>query len=334
MHAFRPPDIKFKDRDRLMRTALVGFTGFVGSTLTRAREFDDMYNSRNIGDIAGKSYDTVVCAAAPATMWAANQNPAADKANLDGLFAALRQAKTEHFVLISTIAVLDNAAAGYTETNAAFEAEKAYGLHRRELEERVAGHFANSHIMRLPALFGPGIKKNFVFDLMNPAPSFIKPDVWEKTLAGLAGAETALLSRYYALDEKLGMWGLDRATLNGSQDRENVNAIFHQINFVARNFTNSETRFQYYNMERLADNIDTVIATGIDTLNVCSEPLSAAEVCQELTGDTFVNSAPPLWIEDMRSIHADKFGGTGPYLFDRASVLADLKAFFATESGR
>ncbi|WDF72869.1 sugar nucleotide-binding protein [Novosphingobium sp. KACC 22771] len=317
-----------------MRTALVGYTGFVGSTLTRARGFDDMFNSRNIGDIAGQSYDMVVCAAAPATMWAANQNPAADKANLDGLFAALRLAKTEHFVLISTIAVLDNAAAGYTEANAAFESEKAYGLHRRELEERVESHFANSHILRLPALFGPGIKKNFVFDLMNPAPSFIKPDVWEKTLANLSAEDAALLGRYYALDEGLGMWGLNRVALNGSQDRENVNAIFHQINFVARNFTNSETRFQYYNMERLADNIDQAVAAGIDTLNVCSQPLSAAEVCRELTGDTFVNTAPPLWVEDMRSIHAETFGGSGPYLFDRESVLGDLKAFFAAEAGR
>jgi hypothetical protein len=42
-----------------------------------------------------------------------------------------------------------------------------YGKHRYELECFVAGRFQKHHIMRLPALFGEGLRKNFIYDLMN-----------------------------------------------------------------------------------------------------------------------------------------------------------------------
>jgi hypothetical protein len=60
--------------------------------------------------------------------------------------------------------------------------------------------------------------------------------------------------------------------------------------------------------------------------------LEAGEVCRALTGREFFNEAPPLVSEDMRSNHVALFGGVGPYLFDRDSVLADLKAFFAEQT--
>jgi hypothetical protein len=37
-----------------MATALIGYTGFIGSNLARQFDFDDFYNSKNIDDIAGK----------------------------------------------------------------------------------------------------------------------------------------------------------------------------------------------------------------------------------------------------------------------------------------
>ena len=41
-------------------------------------------------------------------MWAANRDPAADLANLQRLMAVLDTITADHFVLISTIAVLDD----------------------------------------------------------------------------------------------------------------------------------------------------------------------------------------------------------------------------------
>lgn len=312
--------------------ALIGSTGFVGSVLSRQISFQSFYNSKNIHSIRGRSFSRIVCAAAPATMWAANRNPEADWANINLLIENLRAVETERFVLISTIAVLDDASAGYTEADARYEVNKAYGRHRRELEERLAENFANFHILRLPALFGPGLKKNFVFDLRNPIPSFIKPDKFSAIEGDFTPAETALLAKIYVFDDKLGMWSLDREQLRASPGRAGVEAAFERIGFLARNFTNSASRFQFYNMSRLAADIERVIESGLSVVNMCSEPLEAACVSRELTGKGFTNDVPPLVREDMRSIHAGVFGGNGPYLFDRASILADLKSFFAAEA--
>ena len=313
-----------------MHKSLVG-TGFVGAALAGQWTFDAIYNSRNISDIAGKSYDLLVCAAAPATMWAANQNPDADKANIKALFAALQQVSVGHFVLISTIAVLNDTAAGYTEESARYEIEKAYGRHRRELELALSEHFRTTHILRLPALFGAGLKKNFLFDLANPAPSFIRPEIWDRTRAALASDDAALLDYYYALDTKLNMWALDRAQLNADSARADVDELFTRLGMAARNFTNSASRFQYFNMARLGATIDTAIAHKLAVLNVCSEPLEAAHIARELTGEGFVSPGVVLVHEDMRSGHAALFGGSGNYLFPAASVLNDIRAFYAAQ---
>ena len=315
------------------RTALVGATGFVGSTLQRQCRFDALYNSRNIDTIAGQSFDRLVCAAAPATMWAANQDPAADKAKLTSLVGSLSSVKVGTFVLISTIAVLDDAAAGYTEATARYETEKAYGRHRRELEEAIAARFERCRILRLPALFGPGLKKNFVFDLLNPLPSFIRPDTFDTTRAAFSPADQTRLDTAYSFDEALGMWALDRAALERSPEREPLTAAFAAIGFVARNFTNSASRFQYYNMARLAADIDRAVEAELDLVHVCSEPVSAAEVVRELTGETFENAGPAVVNEDMQSIHADVYGGPAPYLIGRSEVLADLKAYYTAQAG-
>ena len=43
-----------------MKTAIIGHTGFVGSNLLEAHAFDDLFNTSNIDQIAGREYDLVV----------------------------------------------------------------------------------------------------------------------------------------------------------------------------------------------------------------------------------------------------------------------------------
>ena len=43
----------------------------------------------------------------------------------------------------------------------------AYGANRFYLEQALADAFDVIHIVRLPGLFGPGLKKNIIFDLLN-----------------------------------------------------------------------------------------------------------------------------------------------------------------------
>lgn len=150
-----------------MADALVGHSGFVGSALLRQRPFDALYRSTDIGNIAGRSFGTVVCAGAPAQKWIANREPEADRGKIDGLIACLDKVACESFVLVSTVDVFSSPV-GVDESSPVDESGlQAYGLHRRRLEKFVAGRFTRHLIVRLPGLIGPGLRKNALFDLHN-----------------------------------------------------------------------------------------------------------------------------------------------------------------------
>ena len=150
-----------------MADALIGHSGFVGSTLLRQRPFDAMYRSTDIGEIAGRTFDTVVCAGAPAQKWIANRDPEGDRARIEGLIACLERTSCESFILVSTVDVFARPA-GVDESSPVDESGlHAYGLNRRMLEKFVEQRFKNHLVVRLPGLIGPGLRKNALFDLHN-----------------------------------------------------------------------------------------------------------------------------------------------------------------------
>src|SRR5262245_64497597 len=117
-----------------MPDALIGYTGFVGSSLLRQRPFEGRFRSTNVAELAGADFDLVVCAGAPAQKWLANKEPEADRARLEPLVRALDTLTCRRFVLISTVDVF----ARPFEVDEGTPVEEAglhpYGLHRRMLE--------------------------------------------------------------------------------------------------------------------------------------------------------------------------------------------------------
>ena len=150
-----------------MANALIGFSGFVGSTLLKQASFESLFRSTNIRDIEGQSFDTVVCAGAPAQKWLANREPEADRQKIESLIAHLKTIQCKTFVLISTVDVFKNPIAVDENTPIDESGLHAYGLHRRLLEKFVERHFSHHLIVRLPGLVGPGLRKNVIFDFLN-----------------------------------------------------------------------------------------------------------------------------------------------------------------------
>jgi nucleoside-diphosphate-sugar epimerase len=150
-----------------MKKALIGYTGFVGGNLLRQGQYDDLYNSKNIEEIKGKSYDLIICAGVPAVKWKANQNPDEDLRTLERLMDNLRNVETKKIVLISTVDVYDPPVNVYEDTVINPEVVGPYGEHRYLLEQFVREYFSESIVVRLPGLFGKGLKKNFIYDLIN-----------------------------------------------------------------------------------------------------------------------------------------------------------------------
>ena len=154
-------------------TGLIGATGFVGGALRRQTQFDRQYSSANIEEIKGQRFDLLVCAAPSSEKWRANANPDADRASLDTLRSALDTVAADRFVLVSTIDVYAVPIAVDEDSAIDETVLHPYGRHRRQLERHVAAKFGNSLIVRLPAVFGEGLRKNVIFDLLHGDHRFV-----------------------------------------------------------------------------------------------------------------------------------------------------------------
>ncbi|HEY9294760.1 MAG TPA: hypothetical protein VIQ31_00035 [Phormidium sp.] len=149
-------------------TGLIGCTGFVGKALLNSSvNFSHLYNTKNIESVRNQKFDLLICAAPQAKKWWANQNPEADWSVVEALIKDLRSTHAEQFILLSTIDVFPT----IIDTDESFDCTScenhAYGQHRLRLEQAVVNHFPKCHIVRLPGLFGPGLKKNLIFDLLH-----------------------------------------------------------------------------------------------------------------------------------------------------------------------
>ena len=151
----------------MRNTGLIGYSGFVGSNLARQTSFETLYNSKNIAEIEGRSFDLLVCAGVSAVKWWANQHPEEDRQAIDRLLGPLATVRAHKAILISTVDVYPVAVGADETFVCAGKANHAYGTHRLCVEEFFQNRFTDLHIVRLPGLFGPGLRKNVIYDLMN-----------------------------------------------------------------------------------------------------------------------------------------------------------------------
>lgn len=137
--------------------AIIGYTGLIGSNLSeqisKSKFNIDYFNSQNIYKINRKiKYDLVFCAALPAEKWLANKYPKKDLTNTKKLMKNLKKINTNKFILISTIDI---------------NFKHTYGRNRLMLEKFISKNFNKTIIVRLPGVFGNGLKKNVIYDLLN-----------------------------------------------------------------------------------------------------------------------------------------------------------------------
>lgn len=148
-------------------TALVGATGFVGSNLLRKRSFDLEVNSKNAAELAGRHFGRVVFSAARAEKWRANQDPEADAKHVDELKSLIQSFTADELVLVSTVDVYRDPRGVDESTEIDASRLQAYGRNRFLLEQAARAAHQRVVVVRLPALFGPGLKKNVIYDLLN-----------------------------------------------------------------------------------------------------------------------------------------------------------------------
>lgn len=149
-----------------MTRALIGHTGFVGSNLAAQQNFTHLYNSKNFKEMAGQNFDEVVCAGVQAVKWWANQNPEEDWAGITPLLDVLDHVNTNRFTLISTVDVYKTPVGVNEDTPIETDGLHAYGTHRWRVEQRIRDRFEDHRILRLTGLYGNGLKKNLIHDVL------------------------------------------------------------------------------------------------------------------------------------------------------------------------
>ncbi len=146
--------------------ALIGYTGFVGGNILKQKKFDHLYNSKNIEDIQGRYFDLIVCSGAYGVKWEANKNPEKDSDSIEKLVYNLEKVKTKKFILISTVDIYPTPSNVDEDTTIEINELLPYGKHRRILELFAESIFTTT-IIRLPTIFGIGLRKNIIFDFIN-----------------------------------------------------------------------------------------------------------------------------------------------------------------------
>ena len=298
---------------------LVGSTGFVGGNLLAKHTFAAECHSSDITAQYGTRPDLCVYAGVPAAMFLANADPEADLAVMRAARENIRQIAPKRLVLISSIAVLADSRGVYEDSPAQdTEGLPAYGKNRLQLEHWVREDFPDALIVRLPALYGAGIRKNFLFDLHTITPAMLRPEKYSEL-----AAKSPLVKSAYTLADN-GFY-----KLNGTADPAALRTFFAANDFNALAFTDARSRYQFYNLGRLWSDMEAARAADVKLLHLCTPPVSAAEVYTAVTGKAdWRNELPkPPFDYDLRSRHAALLGGSGDYLCTKQQELDDITRF-------
>ncbi len=302
-----------------MSEILVGCTGFVGSNISLAHQFDGLFHSTDVDQAYGAKPDLLVYAGIRAEKYLANLHPDADLQHIMQAFDNICKIDPKQLVLISTIDVLSNPVLADEHAVIVPQKSNAYGSNRYALEHLVREKYTDAIIIRLPALFGHHLKKNFIYDYIHRIPFQLKIAKMQE----LSKKDRTLLDYYEEQDN-----GFYKLRVLTPEERANLKLKFKAVGFDALQFTDSRSVFQFYPLSRLWQDIECALLHQIRLLHTATEPLSAAQIYEALDHHPFVNeiSSSPAYY-DYRTLYDTVFGGRNGYICDKTIILKELIAF-------
>lgn len=300
--------------------SLVGYTGFVGSNIyaSAGDKIDAIYNSKNVEKAFNTNPDLLIYAGLRAEKYLANNAPEKDVELILQAENNISKINPKKLVLISTIDVFK--LPKNVDENSVIDTGnlQAYGYNRYQLELWVREKYPDALIIRLPGLFGKNIKKNFIYDFINVIPFMLNGEKFKEL-----SERDPELKGYYELQEN----GFYKVNEEG-KNRKLLKDKFNNLGFSALNFTDSRSKYQFYNLERLWGDIQTALDAGLVLWHPATEPVSAGEVYEYLTGKTFVNELMGDPVDyDYRTVYAEVFAGKEGYICSKNKILNDIKQY-------
>ena len=260
--------------------SLVGYSGFVGQNIAVSCKFEGLYNSKNITSAYGTNPELLVYAGVRAEMFLANQNPQQDKALIDQAIENIKKIHPKNLVLISTASVYGEQVYADETTKMKEEQLTAYGSNRLYLEQWVEKEMKHALIVRLPALYGHGIKKNFIYDFIHRIPALLTADNYE-----LLCTDNDRFADYYEKQDN----GYYKCRQLKTEEKRCLMSYFQSAGFSSLNFTDSRAKYQFYNLAYLWKHIQIARYNDLKKVNLVTEPVEIAELFWHLEHKKFEN---------------------------------------------
>lgn len=307
--------------------ALVGYTGFVGSNIYAGagREIEKVYNSKNIKEAYGTKPDMLIYAGVRAEKYLASHAPQKDMELIIQAKENITNINPKRLVLISTVDVFKIPKLVDEDSEVDTEGLHAYGYNRYQLEQWVREMYQDVLIIRLPGLFGKNIKKNFIYDCINVIPFMLEKVRFERLTE-----KDPEIKNFYSLQDN----GFYQVNVS-EEEKEGLKKKFLRLGFSALNFTDSRSVYQFYNLAYLWKDIQIALKAGITLWHPATEPISAGELYEFLTGERFVNELKGIPADyDYRTIYNCVFGGSNGYVSDKSKVMNDIKNMVKRVEGK
>ncbi len=293
---------------------IVGYTGFVGSNLCLSHSFRWKINSKNAETAWGVRPERLIYAGVPAEMFLANRDPERDRAVIEAAKENIRRIGAGTVVLISTVAVYDRTRDADEDWDPDPAALPPYGRHRLELERWVEANCPRHLILRLPAIYGENLKKNFLYDYIHRIPALLTAEKF-----GELAPREPLLEQCYARQDN----GFYKCRPLEPREEAALRAAFLRLGFTALRFTHEDSVYQFFWLGELYDRINQCLDRGLERVNLVTPPVGVKELYRALSGEEFHNrTQKPPFDYDLRSRHFP-----GGYLMDKDAELAQIRAF-------
>lgn len=207
---------------------LIGSSGLIGKNLQTFLDFDYLYNSKNIDQFdSSPSGCDLYLSCLPATKWIVNKSPFDDLKNTMDIFYRIKDKSYNNVYLFSTIDVYNKSPLLSDESFIPIFDSLNYGSNRYIFETLVyyGLKYQSIKIIRLPGLFGKGLKKNILFDIKN---------------------------------------------------NNNINQI------------NTNSTYQWYNLDRLSNDITLINDIDMEIINIFPEPINTLDIVQSILKERFI----------------------------------------------
>ena len=169
--------------------ALIGSTGSIGQEIfnqlsQKDKVCVDTFTRKNIKDLLTSEYDIVICAAPSSGKLKTNLGFDNSDKDLEKLCNAIKEVKTERFILISSQAAI-------------YEAEKPYGKAQKMVLDSVLSYHSNHTAYLVDTLYGTSLNKGFISDIITKQWSFSSDEFIQKI---------SELTDYYKKIENTNLW--------------------------------------------------------------------------------------------------------------------------------